>query len=292
MCTAILYPTKANEVNFMKKMKIMAAITAAMCCFSGAIAPVMTVNAETTVPVTNEELETLLDTMNTLGTYLCEKGYIENSASTSLLWDNHFVDCYVKSESVGDDVMQFASDNGLSDKVNIIVAPEYNYEVIIGGQRSYDEVNTIVADEYLSLKKHLKDANILSNIYLTTKYSEPHPDIPYSCVDIYVKTQEDADELKKYMLDNYYWDAVVDVTVQPELSAITEISARYKSFICTKGDSNDDGEFGIADVIKLKKYLLNTEEMTERQGAASDINSDGTIDVFDLCAAKSELINK
>lgn len=57
-----------------------------------------------------------------------------------------------------------------------------------------------------------------------------------------------------------------------------------------KGDVNADGKFDIADIVILKKYLLNIGEITD--GKTGDMNSDGDIDIFDLSVMKHEFLNK
>lgn len=59
----------------------------------------------------------------------------------------------------------------------------------------------------------------------------------------------------------------------------------------TMGDCNNDGQFSVADILMLQKWLLNDEtELTNWQSA--DLDENGIIDVFDLCLMKQELINK
>lgn len=242
-------------------------------------------------PVTNEELETLVTTLQALNIYLYEKGFIDNSAYASLYWGKHAIECYAQSYAVEYEIKQFMKENDIDENlISVIVAPEADYREPTGGQRSYEEVNTIVASEYITLKKYLTDNVILSNVYLTTKGELDYPKVPYSCVEIYVRSQEDADTLKAYMEDNYYWQDVVEVTVQPNLSVIPDSTIHNKSYVCLAGDSNDDGEFGISDVVKLQKYLLASTDMQERQIAASDLTDDGCVDVFDLSLSKRNLI--
>jgi len=243
-------------------------------------------------PVTNDELETLVTTLQTLNTYLYEKGFIDNSAYASLYWGKHSIECYAQSYAVEYEIKQFIKENEIAENlITVIVAPEEDYREPTGGQRSYKEVNTIVAGEYTTLKKYLSDNGILSSIYLTTKGVLDLPKVPYSCVEIYVRSQEDSDTLKNYMKENYYWDAVVEVTVQPDLSAVPDSTIHNKEYICLEGDSNDDGEFSIADAVKLQKYLLTGDDLSEREGYASDITKDNCIDVFDLVASKKNLLN-
>ena len=58
-----------------------------------------------------------------------------------------------------------------------------------------------------------------------------------------------------------------------------------------EGDCNNDGQFSVADVVILQKWLFDDEtELINWQSA--DLDEDGTINVFDLCLMKQKLINK
>ena len=244
-------------------------------------------------PVTNDELETLVTTLQTLNTYLYERAFIDNSAYASLYWGKHAIECYAQSYAVEYEIKLFMKENDIDEKlISVIVAPEADYREPTGGQRSYEEVNTIVASEYITLKKYLSNNGILSNVYLTTKGELDFPKVPYSCVEIYVRSQEDADKLKNFMEENYYWQDVVEVTVQTDLSDNPDSTIHNKEYICLEGDSNDDGEFGVADVIKLQKSILTADSLSEREAVASDLIDDGKIDVFDLVMSRRKLINK
>lgn len=172
----------------------------------------------------------------------------------------------------------------------MILSPEHDYEIITGGQKDIDEVNTIVADEYITLKTFLKENEILSNIYLTTGLDEKYPDTPYTCVEIYVKDQSDEDAISNYMTENYFWQDVVKISVVSDFSENPENNVQNKDFVYLNGDSNDDGQFGVTDIIKLQRYILATDTFYERQAYASDLNNDGNVNVYDLCLAKKKLI--
>ena len=51
------------------------------------------------------------------------------------------------------------------------------------------------------------------------------------------------------------------------------------------GDCNSDGEFNVADVLILQKYVLAVSN-TQINSQAADLNSDGNIDVFDIIAIR------
>lgn len=243
------------------------------------------------IPVTNDELELLVNTAIKLNNHLNEIGYLEECAYASLRWGKHSVWLIVQSETIAEELSAYITENEISaNLVDIIVSPEYDYRIADGGQKEDNEVNIIVANEYLSLKEFLKNNEILSNIYLTARQNDSSQVIYNSFVEIQVKSQEDSDAIKKYMLDNYFWDAVIDVTVTQDLSADTENFVYSKDYVCLNGDANDDGKFGISDVVTLQKYILNANSMYERQGIASDMTHDGSVDVFDLCLMKQRLI--
>lgn len=56
------------------------------------------------------------------------------------------------------------------------------------------------------------------------------------------------------------------------------------------GDVNSDGQFNVADVVMLQKWLICAGDITDWQ--AGDLCEDGCIDVFDLCVMKRELLQK
>ena len=56
------------------------------------------------------------------------------------------------------------------------------------------------------------------------------------------------------------------------------------------GDVNADGEFSVADVVMMQKWLLCAGDITDWQ--AGDLCEDEKLDVFDLCIMKRELLNK
>lgn len=234
-------------------------------------------------PVTNEELERLLEVRRQLWDYIDKADYAETAAYAALLWNHHSVICYVQSEAVRAGVRQYMQEQNIAETlVDIAVSPEYDFRIKAGGANSEDEVNLIAATGYFGLKAYLADNEILSNIYLTEKPHADHPALTYTGIDIYVRTQADADALQAYMTENFYWDAIVTVTVQPDLSQNPANLIHSSAYICTAGDTNDDGRLGIADAVKLQKVLLTTDTLYARTGAAADINQDGSVDVRDL----------
>ncbi|MGN0620756.1 MAG: glycoside hydrolase family 9 protein [Porcipelethomonas sp.] len=56
------------------------------------------------------------------------------------------------------------------------------------------------------------------------------------------------------------------------------------------GDVNEDGILSTFDVELMKKYLLNISDLTQSQWNNADINSDGTVNVMDLCILKRKCL--
>ena len=59
-----------------------------------------------------------------------------------------------------------------------------------------------------------------------------------------------------------------------------------------KGDVNGDGRFTIADVVMFKKWLYGISNTELVNWQAADLNEDGTLDVFDFCQMRREIIEK
>ncbi len=56
------------------------------------------------------------------------------------------------------------------------------------------------------------------------------------------------------------------------------------------GDVNADGEFSVADVVMMQRWLLGSGNITDQP--AGDVCEDGVIDIFDLCLMKKMLAAK
>ena len=57
-----------------------------------------------------------------------------------------------------------------------------------------------------------------------------------------------------------------------------------------RGDVNADGEFTVADVVALQKWLLGVPDITLADWKAGNFCNDNRLDVFDLCLMKHELL--
>lgn len=74
------------------------------------------------------------------------------------------------------------------------------------------------------------------------------------------------------------------------ITANQTLYAQYKAEV-VKGDVNNDGEFSIADVVLLQKWLLGVSDIKLDNWKSADLCEDSRLDVFDLCLMKKMLIN-
>ena len=73
---------------------------------------------------------------------------------------------------------------------------------------------------------------------------------------------------------------------------IMNIKVVYSVSEMIQGDVNADGQFTVADVILLQKWLLAVPDTKLANWKAADICKDNKLDVFDLCMMKRKLLNE
>ncbi len=115
-------------------------------------------------------------------------------------------------------------------------------------------------------------------------------------------TPDQSDLIWREAANNGYGDYFVDIPVSehsrnPDVF-ISHIYA-YNSWnisstkeilykVNVKGDINSDGEFNVADVVLLQKWLVKKGSLTNWQ--AADMNSDGHVNVFDMIILKRRIL--
>lgn len=58
------------------------------------------------------------------------------------------------------------------------------------------------------------------------------------------------------------------------------------------GDLTGDGSVSIADAVKLQRFILGSSQMNDAEFFASDLNNDGSVNVYDFCLMRQALINR
>ncbi len=79
-----------------------------------------------------------------------------------------------------------------------------------------------------------------------------------------------------------------ELTVTTTLSKAMTVQASFTEKKEVKGDVNADGQFSVADVIMLQKWLLGAGDIND--SGAGDLCKDGRLNAFDLAAMKRELL--
>ncbi|MBR1592477.1 MAG: cellulase family glycosylhydrolase [Ruminococcus sp.] len=82
-----------------------------------------------------------------------------------------------------------------------------------------------------------------------------------------------------------------DTSLKAQFDALREKylpEKQTEKITAVEGDVNADGEFNIADIVMLEKFLVERGELTDSQ--AADLCNDGVIDVFDMIMMR-KLIN-
>jgi len=84
----------------------------------------------------------------------------------------------------------------------------------------------------------------------------------------------------------------MDVVYTYPLTVENGIFHHRKEMSDLMGDCNADGDFSVADVVLLQKWLLAVPDTHLANWKASDFCEDDRLDVFDLCLMKRKLIEK
>lgn len=88
----------------------------------------------------------------------------------------------------------------------------------------------------------------------------------------------------------YYFDGNGSFEIPEVNSDRNELGADFFSYTeyDILGDVNADGEFSVADVVMMQKWLICAGDLTDWK--AGDLYSDNIINVFDLCLMRRKLL--
>ena len=71
-----------------------------------------------------------------------------------------------------------------------------------------------------------------------------------------------------------------------------ELGAEFFAYDTVIGDVNADGEFNVADLVLLRKWLLAVPDAKLESWQNADLCKDGILDVFDLCLMRRVLVGE
>ena len=88
-----------------------------------------------------------------------------------------------------------------------------------------------------------------------------------------------------YSDDSCFKGSIDNIKIYKCALTANEISGKTE----VKGDVNGDGEFSVADLAAMQRFLLGNGSLTNWQNG--DLCRDNRIDIFDLCLMRKLLIN-
>lgn len=205
---------------------------------------------------------------------------------------------------------QYTSETALETSDARVLVKECYYHWCIPGAGMTTEGNY----EWTSYFSHY-DEIVLPNDYVhvtSTGDDNGHTYYLLAWTDgsqVYCKSGEQCDgtqETHGYRCRAWYKHYVYQDRVQvttyrftKETGWVSEIDSTADSTACryrlkgidwnTKGDINQNSAITLSDTVLLQKYLLNLEPLTSSQMEIADINSDGRVNVLDICLLKAHL---
>lgn len=238
---------------------------------------------ENKTPVTSEELDSLVNTSQKLDKFINDNGYSEKSAYSYLQWNEHSVWLFVKTQAIHDEAVKYIEENKIdSNLVDVIVSPEFDYKVPEGGAKNEGEVNKIVADEYLNIKKYLNDNKISAEISLVKKQELG---TNYTGINIIADSKKSSDKITKYLNENNYYTDVVEISIKKsnyEPESPTATISENITINLSAADVNGDGAVDSADATKiLIEYAESMIDVHKAIPTTHDVNGDGSVDSAD-----------
>lgn len=80
------------------------------------------------------------------------------------------------------------------------------------------------------------------------------------------------------------------VTETVKQTQAQETTAAAQTASLASGDVDGDGKISSKDVLKVQRYILGLEKLSEKQKKAADLNGDGKVDSKDLLLLKKKVL--
>lgn len=197
------------------------------------------------------------------------QGKIVKKIGDYAFWNN---DC-IESVKIDDGIEEIGvSAFEYCTSLNAVVLPENAY-IYHNAFRNCPKLMNIYIPRGIKLEEHIVNEK---NAYTVFGYL----DVPiYTGSDAVVEEKNHNFEISGYSYTS------AEIYAKENGFSFIELTDDNAS-----GDVNDDGSFGVNDVVMLNKWLLAVPDTHLNNWKAADYNNDNRLDVFDLCLMKRALI--
>ncbi len=142
-----------------------------------------------------------------------------------------------------------------------------------------DEVITDLDTIRSMISNYIKDNKIQARVLPKNEMSEDLADSVVN-VEYYYQDTDVSEKISAFIKESNISSELVKMITAENVSEDT------------RGDVNSDGEFNVADVVLLQKWLLAVPDTNLANWKAANFLYDDRLDVFDLCLMKRALIEK
>ena len=154
---------------------------------------------------------------------------------------------------------------------------EYKINIILTGTKLEDPVDVVTTlnnagikngDKYLSGITLGSDINVLKNKILN------------------------ANNIAVVLLKNSSGEEKNDGIISTGDKVEITVDSDIKTYdVVIYGDANGDGAIDAIDYVKIRKYIMNTTNLTESYFEAADVNKDGYVDALDYVKIRKYIMN-
>ena len=182
----------------------------------------------------------------------------------STITKNLFTDVYTTLNDFKPAAVKTQSE--LKEIISKYFSEEYQEKIFGAYDEAFFKNNVLLFDlcfDSTGGQKVSMNDTVLSDDKITVYYNKPAPDFGMCNTDFLF---------------------ILQVTVPKD-----EYNGQTADFKCI-GDANGDGEFGIADLVTLQKWLHSGSDIKLDDWRAVDLCKDGAVDIFDLVSMRKKLI--
>ncbi|WP_303805062.1 leucine-rich repeat protein [Ruminococcus flavefaciens] len=195
------------------------------------------------------------------------------------------------------------------DAVGYILVPKSVTKMSWEMLSSKNRVVNAYVDSHVIDFDAFKNAKYMKNIFIYDPECEicaGSQTIPANYIDVgndsIISHQERKEPLKSYfyrtpLMEELEADSdeeICDTVIHGFKGSTAEAYAKMYGIkfmnIEQSGDVNADGEFNVADLVMMSRYIYGMTTFEERQIASADLNGDGNVDIFDMVEFRKKIL--